>query len=387
MSAPTIELADSQARIDTQTSSAVGAHASRSAIELAHPKVLAPSGSTSSRPATDGVIPKDSPSGGTPSSAAANERPQAQRRTAAAEQTTREAQENRATQRSHDLAGSDLPGGHWMSGSHRSIAARDQTEEGSAATIALATPNHRTSLADPLLALLADVREDAQRNRIANENRLRHLTRTEADEDGEVRGLGLDERHPDVARLASLVQMLADVEHQATLNLNRRMRQHPLGPWLKAQKGVGHGTLPARLLAILGDPYVNMQTGEVRLVSQLWSYCGHGDASRKRFKGMSQADLFAMGNPDAKMIVHLIAESCMKSGGLYREVYDARKAATEDRAHATDCVRCGPSGKPAPAGSPWSAAHRHADALRITGKAILRDLWVEAKRLHEEGLA
>lgn len=239
-------------------------------------------------------------------------------------------------------------------------------------------------LADPLLAMLADVREDAQRTRIANENRLRHITRTEVDDDEVMRGLGLDESHPDVARQAALVQMLADVEHQATLNLNRRMRKHPLGAWCKAQRGIGYGTLPARLLAILGDPYVNMQTGEVRTVSQLWSYCGHGDPTRKRRKGMSQADLFALGNPDAKMIVHLIAESTMKAGGPYREVYDKRKANNEGREHATECVRCGPSGSPALVGSPWSDAHRHADALRIVGKEILRDLWLEAKRYHEE---
>lgn len=283
--------------------------------------------------------------------------------------------------------GPDLPASQASSDAQSMAAGGDHARSGSATTSGVSEPKASSSLADPLLSLLADVREDAQRNRIANENRLRHLTRTEADEDGEVRGLGLDERHPDVARLAALVDMLADVEHHATLNLNRRMRQHPLGPWLKQQKGVGHGTLPARLLAILGDPYVNVATGEVRTVSQLWSYCGHGDATRKRRKGMSQAELLAMGHPDAKKILHLIAESTMKSGGPYREVYDARKAATEDREHATECVRCGPSGKPALPGSPWSNAHRHADALRIVGKEILRDLWLEARRLHEEGMA
>lgn len=245
------------------------------------------------------------------------------------------------------------------------------------------TPNAASSLADPLLALAADVRDDLQRVRIANQNRLRHLTRTEADEDGEMRGLGMDESHPDVARLSALIDMLAEAEHQATLNLNRAMRKHPLGPWCKSQKGIGHGTLPARLLAMIGDPYVNMQTGEVRTVSQLWSYCGHGDASRKKRKGMTQADLFALGNPDAKMVVHLIAEGVMKARGQYRDVYDKRKANTEGREHAAECVRCGPSGKPAQPGSPWSDAHRHADALRITGKEILRGLWREAKRLHD----
>ncbi len=238
------------------------------------------------------------------------------------------------------------------------------------------------SLADPTLALAADVLDDLEAVRIANENRLRQLTRDETDSDGEERGFGLDATHPDVAKLEALVKMLADAEHQATLNLNRVMRRHPLGPWVKAQKGIGEKTA-ARLLAIVGDPYVNVQTGEVRTVSQLWAYCGHGDPARKLHKGMTQADLFAMGNPTAKKRVWLIASKCLMAQGPHSKVYYDRKAQTEGREHTTECKRCGPSGKPAQPGSPWSDAHRHADALRITGKAILRDLWIEAKRIHE----
>lgn len=68
-----------------------------------------------------------------------------------------------------------------------------------------------------------------------------------------------------------------------------------------------------------------------------------------------------------------------------RDTYDKRKAHTEGRTHAAPCVRCGPKGNPAPVGSPWSDGHRHADALRITSKALLRDLWVEARRIHGGG--
>jgi hypothetical protein len=62
----------------------------------------------------------------------------------------------------------------------------------------------------------------------------------------------------------------------------------------------------------------------------------------------------------------------------YRQVYDERRLATFDRTHADDCRRCGPSSKPALAGSPWSRAHQHADGLRIVGKTLLRDLWIAA---------
>ena len=260
-----------------------------------------------------------------------------------------------------------------------------------------ATPN-RVSLSDPFLALAADVLDDLEKVRIANENRYRQLTRTEADADGEERGFGLDDSHPDVARLGALVDSLRKAEHQAGLNLNRLMRQHPLGPWVKQQRGIGEKQA-ARLLAVIGDPYVNEQTGEVRTVSQLWSYCGHGDPARRKFKGMSQADLFRLGNPTAKSRLWLIACAVLKAGGGEKKAtevanpndgppslaaaYYHRKSATVGREHARDCVRCGPSGKPAPEGSPWSDAHRHADALRVLGKAILREMWLEAKRIHE----
>jgi hypothetical protein len=65
----------------------------------------------------------------------------------------------------------------------------------------------------------------------------------------------------------------------------------------------------------------------------------------------------------------------MKAKGYYRTVYEAARENAAEKVHGTDCVRCGPSGKPALAGTPWSAAHQHAHGLRIVGKEILRDMW------------
>jgi hypothetical protein len=272
---------------------------------------------------------------------------------------------------------------HGPSELHGTFAAvGSDRESGSDTTIDAPRPNS-SSLSDPLLALAADVLDDAETARIANANRLRQLTRDEVDADGQMRGFGLDPSDPDVARLAAIVQLYVNLEKEATKNLAKRLRRHPLGPWIKAQKGIGDKQA-ARLLAVIGDPYINEQTGQPRTISQLWSYCGNGDPDRKRAKGMSQAELFALGSPTAKSRVYMIATSCLKAGGMYAGVYRARKELTEGRVHARECKRCGPSGKPAQPGSPWSNAHRHADALRIVGKEILRDLWLEAKRLHEE---
>jgi hypothetical protein len=271
-------------------------------------------------------------------------------------------------------------------------------------------------LADPLLALAADVLDDLEHVRIANENRLRQLTRDEEDVDGEKRGFGLTLDHPDVKRLAALVAALAKAEHDAELNLKRQLRKHPLGPWVKQARGVGEKQA-ARLLAAIGDPYWNDLHDRPRTVSELWAYCGyHVLPAGHRWRdaqGGSASGAQAGGNPDrstpdahaarvgvaaarargqkanwsadAKMRAYLVAVSIVKAGGPYREVYDQARAKYDGAVHQVECKRCGPAGKPAQPGSAISAGHQHARAIRIVAKEVLKDLWREAKRLHEDG--
>lgn len=73
-------------------------------------------------------------------------------------------------------------------------------------------------------------------------------------------------------------------------------------------------------------------------------------------------------------------------GGPYRAVYEQARLKYADVVHGAPCVRCGPAGKPAPAGSPLSLGHQHARGLRIVAKAILKDLWKESKRIHEDSV-
>ena len=318
---------------------------------------------------------------------------------------------------------------------------------GQPAAIGVATSRPVSLLADPLLALAADVLSDLEKVRIANENRFRQLTRDEEDKDGETRGFGLDEAHPDVARLGALVGMLTQAEHQATLNLGRLMRQHPLGPWMAEQKGIG-AKQGARLLAAIGDPYVRpeivredgtTEPSRPRTVSELWALCGY-HVIRTPVSGQETVDTQAHfiadgsgfpacqdtngthperadgeqdGHPGqrvvgnhanyagvapkrargakanwsatAKMRAFLVAESCMKqpAGSRYRDVYDTIRAKYSSAVHDTECTRCGPKGKPAQPGTPLSDGHKHARALRAVAKEVLKDLWREAKRLHE----
>lgn len=129
------------------------------------------------------------------------------------------------------------------------------------------------SLLDPALALAAAVLDDIEKARIANENRLRQLTRDEVDSDGLERGFGLPKDHPDVARVSGIVYALKQIEGDAVRNLQLHMKRHPLWPWIKVNRGVGEKQA-ARLLAAIGDPYLNGATGKPRTVSQLWAYSG-----------------------------------------------------------------------------------------------------------------
>lgn len=278
-----------------------------------------------------------------------------------------------------------------------------------------------SSLFNPTLALAADILDDLERTKLANQNRLRQLTRSEADADGEERGFGLDESHPDVARLSALVQMLADAEHQATLNLQRVMRKHPLGPWVKAQKGIGDKQA-ARLLAKIGDPSVNAATGQFRTVSALWAYCGlhvisptghtrsdahvsdAGGGSSSAGGDPSQAPSDAHQAPagvaarrqkgtkanwsqDAKMRAWLIIASCIKQ-------LDPRCKRDGVAEHVDGCG-CSPyrivvderRQHTAATHPEWTPGHSLNDGMRIACKRLLRDLWREARRIHAEELA
>lgn len=284
------------------------------------------------------------------------------------------------------VVGAKLAAGHGTNEVHSGPAGSDQTtttgHEGHDSHTGTARGGW---LRDPVLGILADVLDDYEKVRIANDNRVRQLTRTEEDSDGEERGFGLTLDHPNVARLQASVVALADAEADAVKNLQKAMKTHPLGPWVKAQAGIGEKQA-ARLLATIGDPFWNDLHQRPRTVSELWAYCGYavnnGHAQGRR-RG-EQANWSA----DAKMRAFLIAASCIKQPAAkskYRRIYDDARAKYADVEHPHECKRCGPAGKPAQPGSPLSAGHQHARAMRLMSKEILKDLWIESKRLYEEG--
>lgn len=287
---------------------------------------------------------------------------------------------------------------------------------------------------DPLLDTLASGLDDIENVRIAQANRFRILTTVEPDSDGEIRGFGLDLNHPSVAALEAQLTTLKALEHGMVLALQRQLRTHPLHPWIKAQKGLGDKQV-ARLLASIQDPYWNNLHDRPRTVSELWAFCGlhvlavghatsgtqsaHADGNslpashtgavahtrpaggellgrtdhpspdaQKTPVGVAPArrrGQKANWNTTARTRIYVIAESCMKNRqSPYRAVYDDGRAKYADSVHAAPCAQCGKKGQPAGIGTELRDGHKHARAMRLVMKAVLRDLWVESKRIHQE---
>jgi hypothetical protein len=247
-----------------------------------------------------------------------------------------------------------------------------------------------------VLRLFAECYEDAQRHRIALGNRLHAM------------GAAAEALTPAYDHAVAAEKVLA-------LGMRKAMRRAVLPTvlaWIKDTPGLGEH-LMARLLGCIGDPataYPKHWEGEgasrhlvddephARTVSQLWSYCGVGDPARKKAKGMTADDAMALGNPNAKMIVRLIAEACMKCAGSAAQVATPEVNAPACTDPTDDAEEVAPPAGPTRRRSPyrntydearahylgraeWTPAHQHAAALRKTGKAVLRDLWRVANDL------
>lgn len=207
------------------------------------------------------------------------------------------------------------------------------------------------------LRVIAEMLWDAQKTRIAVANRVGR-----ADIDPTLYTASLD--------------VIERAEHECKLGLAKAYRKTvspEIRAWQKETRGVGEHLL-ASLLGVIGHPVWTERhrwVGEGpsreleslgvfrRRVSDLWSYCGHGDATRRRTKGMTAEDAYRLGNPRAKTIVWLLACAQLKSSGPYRAVYDDARANYQDR-------------------EGWTPGHQHNAAIRLVGKEMLRDLWVVA---------
>lgn len=257
-------------------------------------------------------------------------------------------------------------------------------------------------LVDHHLAILAERVNDLEEFRKANANQLGALTQVGADKDGKERGYGLPDNHPAVIESTLIVDEIKKIEDRAIKNLQRKLKSSPLGPWVLSQKGIGEKTV-ARLLAATGDPYWNDLHGRPRTVSELWAYCGYKPGQRKQkgekanwsaaakmrafncidpVKKTLRAPCVKLEDDDGKHVGAVHVEDCQCSP--YRVIYDEAKAKYVGSVHSAECARCTGKGQPpAEVGSPRKPAHIDQMAVRYATKALLKNLWLEAKRLHD----
>lgn len=306
---------------------------------------------------------------------------------------------------------------------------------------------HADLLSTNILGLHAAVLDDLETARKANGSRHGALTGLTPDgrawvpdKDGETRVYGLPFDDPNAVRFRFVVAGLREIEDDAITNLEKAVKAHPLGPWIKAQRGLG-AKQAGRLLAAIGDPFWRRELvyyaedGETvirtvpegpRTVSALWAYAGlhvlpalPGDSRSTNDAHdpsvVTGAQAGAGGDPghagtaaqsipagvaarrrkgvranwstEAKTRAYLCAESCVKQLVKPCATPEGAKWAT----HVDGC-RCSPyrvkydlrKAHTTVTRPDWTDLHRHNDGLRIMSKEILKQLWREARRLHCE---
>jgi hypothetical protein len=235
------------------------------------------------------------------------------------------------------------------------------------------------SLEYAVFVVFADAVDDLEAQRKATENRIEALCRT--------KGLDGSRWHETLnAQLATAVA----AERRAVADLEDAALSHPLvGPFIARTPGIGAKGI-GRLVGTIGDP-------ATRTLAQLRAYCGHGDPDRshlsKEVVRFDDGRAVLPFNPKAKTRLWVVSESAYRQG-VYRQVYLDAKAVAATKTHTKECrntVRpvggkaagsngCGIRAHPewGAVGSPWRPGHQHAHALRLVGKAILRDLWQAA---------
>lgn len=210
---------------------------------------------------------------------------------------------------------------------------------------------------------------DIQELRLATANRIRAM---------EAVGLGGSDE------LDAQAVMFDSMEHALDLALGRLVKHHPLYPWVQQAKGISPRTF-ALLFGITDDLY------RFDTVAKLWAYLGlhvvNGESPRRK-KGQK-----SNWNTDGRTRAYLIAEAIVKvgGGGKYRAAYDRKKGKylTRERfgesgcpmgqvhrnkaGGVLQCVKQGEAGE--------TSAHLHAAAMRYAVKELLKDMWVEWRRV------
>lgn len=189
---------------------------------------------------------------------------------------------------------------------------------------------------DTPLRVLVDLYSTFQKQRIAFGNRISAI-----------------ERGADTANVATLAKLQAyyerfsDLERQAADDIKDISDDYPIIAEMAKVKGVG-GLLAAKIVSMIDITRSNT-------VSQLWMYAGYGVKDGERLRPTKGEKLCY--NKRLKTTCFLVAQSFLRTGSPYREVYDSAKAYYQ--ANRPD----------------WTKHHIHLASMRKMTKMWLSHLW------------
>lgn len=215
----------------------------------------------------------------------------------------------------------------------------------------------------------------------------------------------LGEDLPDLALrgLDESIERLSPIRTSVLSELETIVSGSRLGAWIDDTHGLGKGLI---LLLGICPPITEFDT-----VSAVWKYCGLSVTPEGKAPRGQKGERLGFDPVRRAYAIKRVADPVMKVGGPYREVYDDRRAHTLEThppmlgadgepAHP-ECAHCRKAlektaehrkgrdytrARSAPSfdcsnvgGVHWTDGHRHADALRVTAKAVLRDAWRVAR--------
>lgn len=161
---------------------------------------------------------------------------------------------------------------------------------------------------------------------------------------------------------------LKEISKQVEVWIKENRKSVPLINSAMNVKGVGPITVA--YLSV----YVDLNKAEHP--SSLWAYVGYDKPSHKRYeKGVAGG-----GNKTLRTVLYTTAESFIKLGSPYREVYDRTKA----RLAASENVVSSRNTQGKLVEVMWKDAkpsHRHGSAMRVMMKHFLADYWLVGRTL------
>lgn len=234
-------------------------------------------------------------------------------------------------------------------------------------------------IVSPAFRFNARLAEDIEKYRKAARNQLRILTLPTdvPDEDGVCRGMGAPLDSPAVAPLVAFLARLDESEKEVKRSLEKSFKKDsPLAQVVADTHGLGV-PMVVKLLGVIGDPYikpaqVDLETGELleaerpRTLSELFAYCGVAPHTRKK-KGVK-----CTYNPLAQSTLWNMAEAVQKIPAGKSELKDTwTKWKTYYSTREDD------------KGKQWTWTHVKLAAHRKVAREILKTLYFEAKKVHE----